>query len=201
MASSNRTSRIPLSARRLLPSDRPLGSAIRAELATLPSSGNAEVMRDLMTEIQGISARLQRIASSLRSGAIPTQNQSVTVQWQDPVGRQEMANAVDAIIKSRQRRARYFDPGLFADPAWDILLSLYQAELAQRRTCTTNLCADANVPATTALRWIKSMSDDGILIRRPDPLDARRVFVELSPKASESMSRFIADWPIDGPAD
>ena len=39
--------------------------------------------------------------------------------------------AVRAIIKQRRNRDRFFDAQLFADPAWDILLELYAAELGQ----------------------------------------------------------------------
>ena len=76
---------------------------------------------------------------------------------------------------------------MFADPAWDILLDLYLAEIEQRRTVVSSLCVAANVPATTALRWMTSLIDRGMLTRRSDPLDRRRVFVELTAKASQGM--------------
>ena len=75
---------------------------------------------------------------------------------------------------------------MFADPAWDMLLDLLQAEIAQLRVPVSSLCIAAAVPATTALRWLKTMTDQGIFRRRADPHDGRRVFVELSPEASQS---------------
>nr|WP_280638933.1 MarR family winged helix-turn-helix transcriptional regulator [Sphingomicrobium aestuariivivum] len=45
----------------------------------------------------------------------------------------------------------------------------------------------AAVPATTALRWIKTLTDKKLFVRRADPHDGRRVFVELSPDASRAM--------------
>ena len=36
---------------------------------------------------------------------------------------------VRAVIRARRLRARYFDAELFADPAWDMLLDLLQAEI------------------------------------------------------------------------
>jgi len=47
-------------------------------------------------------------------------------------------------------RARYFRDELFADPAWDMLLDLLQAEIAQLRVPVSSLCIAASVPATTA---------------------------------------------------
>jgi DNA-binding MarR family transcriptional regulator len=55
------------------------------------------------------------------------------------------------------------------------------------------LCIAAAVPATTALRWLKGMTDKGIFVRRADPHDGRRVFVELSREASVSMRRYFAE--------
>jgi DNA-binding MarR family transcriptional regulator len=36
------------------------------------------------------------------------------------------------------------------------------------------------------------MTSQGLLVRRPDPLDGRRVFVELAPDASLALRRYFA---------
>ena len=102
-------------------------------------------------------------------------------------------DTVRQVIRSRRLRARYFDEELFADPAWDMLLDLLQAEISQHRVPVSSLCIAAAVPATTALRWIKTMSDAGLFNRRADPHDGRRVFVELSASASDAMRRYFGD--------
>ena len=76
------------------------------------------------------------------------------------------------MIRARRLRARYFDEELFADPAWDMLLDLVQAEIDRLRVPVSSLWIAAAVPATTALRWIKTMTDSGLFVRRADP--ARR---------------------------
>ena len=90
-------------------------------------------------------------------------------------------------------RSRYFAEDLFADPAWDMLLDLLQAEISQLRVPVSGLCIAAAVPATTALRWLKTMVSKGVLIRRADPHDGRRVFVELAPEASQALRRYFAE--------
>ena len=100
---------------------------------------------------------------------------------------------IRSVIRARRLRGRYFSDELFADPAWDMLLDLLQAEIAQLRVPVSSLCIAAAVPATTALRWLKSMTDEGIFVRRADPHDGRRVFVELSPQASGAMRRYFAE--------
>ena len=102
-------------------------------------------------------------------------------------------DTVRQVIRARRLRARFFDEELFADPAWDMLLDLLQAEIAQHRVPVSSLCIAAAVPATTALRWIKTMTDAGLFKRRADPHDGRRVFVELAPPASEAMRRYFRE--------
>jgi len=61
------------------------------------------------------------------------------------------------------------------------------------RPCRTALCIAAAVPATTALRWLKTLVSEGLFIRRADPHDGRRVFVELAPAASRALRRYFAE--------
>jgi DNA-binding MarR family transcriptional regulator len=97
------------------------------------------------------------------------------------------------LIRARRFRTRFFDDELFADPAWDMMLDLLEAELSQRRVAVSSLCLAAAVPATTALRWIKALVEKGLFIRRADPFDGRRFFVELSPEASQALRRYFVE--------
>ena len=90
-------------------------------------------------------------------------------------------------------RERYFDADYFADPAWDMLLDLFAAQLTNQRVPVSALCLAAAVPATTALRWMKTLTDAGLFIRRVDPRDGRRVFIELSDEAGAGMQRYFAE--------
>ena len=94
---------------------------------------------------------------------------------------------VRAVIRARRARARFFPEGWFADPAWDMLLDLAVAELSGARVSVSALCIAADVPATTALRWIKRLCDEGRLVRTGDPLDRRRMFIAMSPETSAAM--------------
>jgi len=76
------------------------------------------------------------------------------------------------ILKARRARAKFFASSLFADPAWDMLLDLLLARLEQRTVAVSSLCIAAAVPPTTALRWIKRLTDEGIFVRTADPRDA-----------------------------
>ena len=95
-----------------------------------------------------------------------------------------------AAIRKRQLRARFLEPSLFADPAWDILLDLTAARAEGRRVSVTSLCIASGVPPTTALRWISLMTDQGLLRREEDMVDRRRAYIGLTDDAVEAMAKY-----------
>ncbi|MCT2401102.1 winged helix DNA-binding protein [Novosphingobium mangrovi (ex Huang et al. 2023)] len=103
------------------------------------------------------------------------------------------ARLVRGIIRQRQQRARFFDGGLFADPAWDMLLDLTAARVEHKRVSVTSLCIASGVPPTTALRWIGQMVEAGLFVRVCDDSDRRRAFIDLTDKAVEAMARYFAE--------
>jgi DNA-binding MarR family transcriptional regulator len=97
------------------------------------------------------------------------------------------------MIVERQRRYQYFNGHLFSDPAWDIMLELFVAELEMREVPVTNLCLTSNVPDTTVLRWIKTLALEGLVVRRKDKVDKRRVLVQLSRPAAEAITKYMEE--------
>jgi DNA-binding MarR family transcriptional regulator len=116
----------------------------------------------------------------------------------DPTGnsRRELdgpaSGLVSHIMNARALRAELFDAELFSEPAWDILLELYQSHLRQFRMKVSSVCAASGVPATTALRWMKMMERKGLIERCADPRVGRRIFVSLSPAAVAAMDALFA---------
>ncbi|MEO1967423.1 MAG: winged helix DNA-binding protein [Sphingomonadaceae bacterium] len=97
---------------------------------------------------------------------------------------------VRQIIAQRRLRDEFLGAELFADPAWDMLLDLTAARAEHKRVSVTSLCIAAAVPATTALRWIAQMVENGLLVREEDGEDRRRVFIALSDRTAEAMARY-----------
>lgn len=102
----------------------------------------------------------------------------------------QRAKSVRRMLRQRRMREQYFPADLFADPAWDMLLDLYAARLERQPVSVSSLCIAAAVPATTALRWIKTMTDAGLFLREADPLDGRRIFIALAEGAHDAMARY-----------
>ncbi len=158
-------------------------------LSDIASDKNAIRLRQLSEEVSRIASTLARLSTGPQPiGRMPDLQPP-------PSGEapQVSADMVRSVIRARRLRARFFSEELFADPAWDMLLDLLQAEIAQLRVPVSSLCIAAAVPATTALRWLKTMTDEGIFMRRADPHDGRRVFVELSPTASQALRAYFAE--------
>lgn len=102
----------------------------------------------------------------------------------------QRAKQVRRMLRQRRMREHYFPADLFADPAWDMLLDLYAARLERQPVSVSSLCIAAAVPATIALRWIKTMTDAGLFLREQDPQDGRRIFIALADGACDALSRY-----------
>ena len=177
------------------PADRAVALARLASWTETKNAGvsddiardNGDVrLRQLSDEIGRIAATLARLSTGPGPGPVEQPEPTGDVP---PVS----LETVRQVLRARRLRSRYFGEELFADPAWDMMLDLLQAEIAQHRVPVSSLCIAAAVPATTALRWIRSMTDAGLFRRRADPHDGRRVFVELSPPTSEALRHYFKE--------
>jgi hypothetical protein len=156
-------------------------------LSDVASDQNAARLRQLSEEVSRIATTLARLSSGPQAQIRPVE----TVQAAELP--EISAETVRAVIRARRLRSRYFPEELFADPAWDMLLDLLQAELSHLRVPVSSLCIAAAVPATTALRWLKTLVEERLFARRADPHDGRRVFVELAPDTSLALRRYFAE--------
>jgi DNA-binding MarR family transcriptional regulator len=168
------------------------GIAKLERVSDVTADSNAARLRQLSDEVSRIATTLARLSTGP-----PVSPRPVEVAFSGPAP-EVSVETVRAIIRARRMRSRYFDEELFADPAWDMLLDLLQAEISKLRVPVSSLCIAAAVPATTALRWLKTMVQQGLFLRSADPHDGRRVFVELAPQTSLALRRYFADTPQTG---
>ena len=171
-----------------------LATLATAFSGVLDDTGVSDVGKDNAARLRQLSDEMGRIAATLaRLSTGPGGESALKSLPKGGAAPDPDADVVRSVIRARRLRSRFFDEELFADPAWDMLLDLLQAEIAQLRVPVSSLCIAAAVPATTALRWIKTMTEQGLFVRRADPHDGRRVFVELAPAASDAMRRYFAE--------
>jgi hypothetical protein len=134
-----------------------------------------------------LADELMAIASRLREAAVPTPG--------DPPrpprpARSHLALARRTYALRRKREAIFGNPDLFGEPAWDILLDLFIAQGEGKPVSVSSACIGSAAPATTGLRWLGVLADQGLILRENDPEDQRRVLVRLTPRGLAALERF-----------
>lgn len=120
----------------------------------------------------------------------------------DPAERHRLSTAqlvqvAESIVRTRRRREALLGGGLFADPAWDMLLDLYIAEMSGGPLSVSTLAAGAAVPATTALRWMGVLQQHQLIWREPDGKDGRRTIIRVAPRAVAAVEKMLT-YLFDG---
>ncbi len=112
-----------------------------------------------------------------------------------PVFDSNLAAIADELYRVRRKReaifGAVFGDGMFADPAWDLLLDLYVQNARQRQISVSSACLAAAVPTTTALRYISDMLKRGVIARTPHPVDGRSHLLSLTEPAIAAMENLL----------
>ncbi|MDP5104118.1 MAG: MarR family winged helix-turn-helix transcriptional regulator [Erythrobacter sp.] len=141
-----------------------------------------------------LADELMAIASRLRDAAtLPSPEDTVPASLAakpERVARNHVTLARKAYSLRRQRAAIFGNPDLFGEPAWDILLDLYIANAEGKTVSVSSACIGSAAPATTGLRWLGVLTDEGLLVRENDSEDHRRVMVRLTSKGLKAMEQF-----------
>lgn len=99
---------------------------------------------------------------------------------------------LDTIEHLRKLRSHYEHHDL-DDVAWDLLLELLRAErMHQKRSVSGLAISISGVSATTSLRRMHELAARNYIERIPDPGDARRDFVTLTPKSHALLFDYLA---------
>jgi hypothetical protein len=98
-----------------------------ARLSDVASDRNTARLRQLSDEVSRIASTLARISAEAPAPAPELQKPAEGDVPDVPV------ETIRTVIRARRLRTRFFADDLFADPAWDMLLDLLQAEIAQLR--------------------------------------------------------------------
>ena len=96
------------------------------------------------------------------------------------------------LYSERIYRSAQFNPALFGEPAWDMLLDLFIQKIDGRRVATTSLCLGANVPQTTALRYIALLEEQGLVLRYTPPDDRRLALIDYTPDGYKRMRQYLS---------
>ncbi|WP_428334189.1 winged helix DNA-binding protein [Novosphingobium sp.] len=92
----------------------------------------------------------------------------------------------------RERDKRSPLPGLFGEPAWDILLDLFISYAEHKKISIMSAGLAAHASTTTALRWVWALEDAHLVERKLDRSDKRRSYVSLAPEGLNYMRETLA---------
>lgn len=101
---------------------------------------------------------------------------------------------IASILSFRQARTEVFGPNLFSDPAWDVLLELYGAELGGRSVSLHDLAIASDTPQSATARWIGELGERGLVDTRRDSMDSVTLWISLTPEGSSRMRRLADHW-------
>lgn len=108
-------------------------------------------------------------------------------------GGQDQRAVVGRYIEARRARATLFGHDLFADPAWDILLLLFQAETQGQAMTLEQLSETLRLSLNVVLGQVGVMERRGLVVEhRSSPSSRRRRAMRLSPLAVDAMASWVS---------
>ena len=99
-------------------------------------------------------------------------------------------NSLYTEINFRKQRNKIFDPKLFGEPAWDILLDLFSDYLENDLSSVSSVCIAGQCPQSTALRYLDKLKLSGLIKRKRDYIDCRRIYVSLTSDGIHKMGHW-----------
>lgn len=104
------------------------------------------------------------------------------------------ADHIRSSLAIRRARNLVFGKELFSDPAWDVLLELYAAELECRSVTLSELALSREAPQSTTARWIVELEWRGLVTTADDLIDPLNLRLQLSGKATSAMKELTDHW-------
>jgi CheY-like chemotaxis protein len=154
----------------------------------------------LPDEVAALARKAQELAAIVQRRAAPRPPESVpapapasppaAAPARDPSHSADVA--LLGMDRLRRLRREFPPLGELDDVAWDLVRELVRVERTTQRLSVSALSMAAEqVSSSTAVRRIQDLVKAGILVRTPDPADARRDFVNLAPEMRATLDRYL----------
>lgn len=152
----------------------------------------------LPDEVAALARKAQELAAIVQRRAVPRSHEKPpppAAPTPSTAERDASHSAEVALLgMDRLRRLRREFPPLgdLDDVAWDLVRELVRVERTTQRLSVSALSMSAEqVSSSTAVRRIQELVRAGVLVRTPDPADARRDFVNLAPEMRATLDRYL----------
>lgn len=96
------------------------------------------------------------------------------------VADQALAALAGQIYRFRRIRDGGIPQSLLGEPAWDMILDLFEKTVSGQSVSVSSACIAASVPGTTALRWLNVLLNEGLVERHSHKGDGRVSLVRLT---------------------
>jgi DNA-binding MarR family transcriptional regulator len=107
--------------------------------------------------------------------------------------RDVLRNDAARIRYSRQLRRKLFGATMFAETAWDILLTLYLADGALPRPSVQELARSTDSPLSTTSRWLGYLQDEGLANGPGRGFESNAAGVELTDKGRRLLDEYFLE--------
>jgi CheY-like chemotaxis protein len=153
----------------------------------------------LPDEVAALARKAQELAAIVQRRAIPRSPETpspavsaATATAERGTSSQSADVALLGMDRLRRLRREFPPLGDLDDVAWDLVRELVRVERTTQRLSVSALSMAAEqVSSSTAVRRIQDLVRAGILVRTPDPADARRDFVNLAPEMRATLDRYL----------
>jgi hypothetical protein len=165
-----------------------------------PTASNDDLDRVVRLSERDVrdAARLLRLlagaATEQTRRAAP--DQRLSIRPVDEQEGEELLRRAKHILNSRLLRSRYFNPAIFGEPAWDVLLVLFITDHSGGRQTLGKLADWIRTPPTSVLRWVSYLEKEKFLERRSHPTDRRTTFVQLLDRGRDAMVAYLRSVPV-----
>ncbi len=168
-----------------------LRAALQRIKGLRPSAPAREVLLDKISDLSSELQRLAQLMDTPEPGPTPSPAPLI-----GPNGEVDQAR-INAFIRDllrREAKRREIGGGeLFGDPTWAMLLDLLLAKFEKRRISVSSACIASGAPMSTALRLVRRLVGEEVLMRLPDEHDKRRHFLVINPRLEQPLLDHIAE--------
>lgn len=139
-----------------------------------------------------LSGRDLRDAARLLGKILDSDESEASVSPRETRSREILVETARQAIANRRKRRRHFAGGMFGEPGWEILLTLYTEE-DNTRLPVSRLVTASGSPATTGLRWLQYLESQDLVCRREHATDRRVELVELTDKGRTALDAYFSE--------
>jgi DNA-binding MarR family transcriptional regulator len=142
--------------------------------------------------VVGLS-REERIAGAVAIVRQAMARVSMLSEETSPEAGRTLRAVAERLYSERRRRDACFPPGLFGEPAWDLLLALLIADDDDRDLTISEACSAARLDEEAGLAVIETLVAAGMVRYVPARQDRRVNAVALTEAATGRLTNYLTD--------